>query len=298
MNQLLTGRVNWLRRWLHRMVSDFDGAGSALCQMGAAVTALVAGSWLAATFWPRPVGYTVLCCAVLAALELGLWLARKLLRRLLGHDLAWLLSLGMLGGSAAYTVMQGAGEGWTYRVWLFSALTAAALWLLAASWWGILRRRVTPLTVSAALLSTGTTALLGVFLFTSGFADQDIRRYLALNQNRDARLTALEPSLGPGPHPTAVVDYGPGQEVEAGTVDLSAYMSRDTGGLVGNFVDVYWDYDLSQVPMEGRVWYPADGEACPVLFIAHGNHEISTDSYLGYATWGNTWPPTAMWWYR
>ena len=286
MNQLLTGRVNWLRRWLHRMVSDFDGAGSALCQMGAAVTALVAGSWLAATFWPRPVGYTVLCCAVLAALELGLWLARKLLRRLLGHDLAWLLSLGMLGGSAAYTVMQGAGEGWTYRVWLFSALTAAALWLLAASWWGILRRRVTPLTVSAALLSTGTTALLGVFLFTSGFADQDIRRYLALNQNRDARLTALEPSLGPGPHPTAVVDYGPGQEVEAGTVDLSAYMSRDTGGLVGNFVDVYWDYDLSQVPMEGRVWYPADGEACPVLFIAHGNHEISTDSYLGYAYLG------------
>jgi len=183
--------------------------------------------------------------------------------------------------------MRGAGEGWTCRVWIFSALAAGTVWLLTASWWSILgRRRVTPLTFSAALLSTGASALLAVFLFTSGFEDQDIRRYLALNQNRTARLAALEPSLGRGPHPVAAVDYGPGRTLEAGTVDLSAFMNRETGDLVGNFVDVYWDYDLSQVPLEGRAWYPADGERCPVLFIAHGNHEISTDSYLGYAYLG------------
>lgn len=79
-----------------------------------------------------------------------------------------------------------------------------------------------------------------------------------------------------------MLDYGPETDLEAGTVNLSWYMSRDTDDITGNYVDAYWDYDLNAVPLAGRVWYPADGRNCPVLFIAHGNHEITTESYLGY----------------
>ena len=88
--------------------------------------------------------------------------------------------------------------------------------------------------------------------------------------------------MGPGPHEPEMLDYGPGTDWEAGTVNLSRYMSRNTDGLTGSYVDAYWDYDLNAVPMAGRVWYPADGRDCPVLFMAHGNHEITTESYLGY----------------
>ncbi len=278
MKLLLSKRspVSWI-------LSHFGGTAGALCQLGAGVFALAAGTALAATFWPRRAGYAVMWCVCLGAAELAVWLARRAGRRWLGRDPGWLAALGLVYGSAVYTVEQGAGEGWTYRVWLFAALAAGTLWLLTASWWSLLRhRRATPATVGAGLLSAGGTALLAVFLFTDGFSDSRAPAYLALNQNRDARLAELEPSLGMGPYTPAKLDYGPEGELEAGSVNLSPYMSRDTGDLVGNYVDVYWDYELTQAPLQGRVWYPEEAENCPVLFFAHGNHEITTASYLGY----------------
>lgn len=281
MNNLLTRRgaavLRCCRAWI---AGSFGGSSPALCHTAAVVFALVAGSSLASLYWPRRLGYAVLWCCVLAAAELGLWLAQKLLRHLLGRGLGWLMSLGLLLGSVAYTVKMGAGEGWTWRVWLFSALAAGTIWLLAVSWWSLLgRRRVRSATVSAALLSSGAAALLAVFLFTDGFDDHYIRRYLALLPHQDAGETL---DTGRGPLPTAVLDYGPGEALEAGTFDLTPFASRDTGDLTGNYVDAYWDYGLNEVPMRGRVWYPQDRQNCPVLFIAHGNHEIATESYLGY----------------
>lgn len=272
------------RSWLS---CRFGGAEAALCQMAAVITALVAGAALAATYWPKPVGYAVLWIGALALLELGLWLAQKILRRLLGRSLGWMMALLLLGGAVAYTVKRGAGEGWTWRVIVFSCLTALALALLAVSWRSLLRRRVpAPAVISAALLSAGAVALLAVFFFTDGFDDHAIRRYLALSQDRDARLEALEPSLGLGGCTVETLDYGPDGDLEAGTVSLTRYMDRDTDDLTGAYVDAYWDYDLSRVPLQGRVWYPAEEKNCPVLFIAHGNHEITTNSYLGYAYLG------------
>jgi len=272
------------RRWLSRR---FSGTEAALCQMAAVISALVAGSDLAATYWPKPVGYAVLWAGLLAALELGLWLAQKILRRLLGRGLGWLMALAGLYASMAFTVERGAGEGWTFRVCAFSAAAAAVLALLAVSWRSLLRRRIPdPAVISAALLSAGAAVLLAVFFFTDGFDDHYIRRYLALSQNRGAKLEALEPSLGPGGYTVETLDYGPGEALEAGTVSLTRYMDRDTDGLTGAYVDAYWDYDLNRVPLRGRVWYPAEAVQCPVLFIAHGNHEITTESYLGYGYLG------------
>ena len=288
MTNVLTRRGGALlercRRWFSHY---FAGAEPALCQMALAISALVAGVTLASTYWPQPWGYACLSAALLALLELGLWLARKLLKRLLDHGLGWLMALGLLLAAVSDTVKRGAGEGWTWRVWVFSALVTAALWLLAGSWWSLLRRRVVaPVTVCAGVLSLGMTALLAVFLFTDGFDDHIIRRYLDLSPNREAGEEALEPSLADGPYEVLTLDYGPGEALEAGTVSLTRYMSRDTDSLTGSYVDAYWDYDLSRVPLRGRVWYPAEGESCPVLFIAHGNHEITTESYLGYAYLG------------
>ena len=280
------GAALWARcrGWFSRY---FAGAEPALCQMSLAVSALIWGVTLAATYWPRPAGYLCVTAGALALLELGLWLARKLLYRLLGHGCGWLMALALLLASVSDTVRRGAGEGWTWRVWLFSVLVTAALWLLAGSWWSLLARRaVAPATVCAGLFSLGLTALLAVFLFTDGFDDHIIRRYLALSPDREARVEALEPSLTDGPYQVRTLDYGPGEALEAGTVSLTRYMSRDTDSLTGSYVDAYWDYDLSRVPLRGRIWYPAEGEDCPTLFIAHGNHKITTESYLGYAYLG------------
>ena len=283
MNNLLTRCGALSLRCRDWIVSHFGGTEPALCQMSLFIGALVIGTGFAATYWPQGVGYAVTCAAVLALLELAFRLSRKLLVLVLGRSLGWLLALGLLCGCTVHTVWRGAGEGWTYRVWLFAALVTLDLWLLTAAWWSLLRwRRVTKTTVITALVSTAGAVLLGVFLFTNGFSDNYIPRYLSLNPDPDAERAELEPSLGLGPHEPKMLDYGPETDLEAGTVNLSWYMSRDTDDITGNYVDAYWDYDLNAVPLAGRVWYPADGRNCPVLFIAHGNHEITTESYLGY----------------
>ena len=288
MNNVLTRRLGAVPRALGRwFVRGFSGTESALCQMALFISALLVGLECNATYWPGLPGAVLFPLGVLAVMELALGLARWVLRRTLGHGLGWLMSLALLYYGIARNVRRGAGEGWTWRVYLFSALVAAALWLLTASVWKLLRhRRLTLTTAATFLLSAVAAALLGTFLFTDGFDDHYVRRYLALREGPPAALEALEPSLGPGPYAVLTVDYGPEEALEAGTVSLTHYMSRDTNELSGLYVDSYLDYDLSRVPLRGRVWYPEGGENCPALFIAHGNHEITTESYLGYAYLG------------
>ena len=288
MNNVLTRRgavvLRWLRRWYDR---SFSGTEPALCQMSLLVTAMIVGLELNATYWPGLPSGVLFILGTLAILELVLFLARWILRRTLGHGLGWLMSLLALYYALARTVRRGAGEGWTWRVYFFAAVVAAALWLLTASFWSLLRHhRIRPTVLLSFLLGGAATAVIAVFLFTDGFDDHYIQRYLALAPQPPSTLAALEPSLGTGPYDVETIDYGPEEELEAGTVSLTRYMHRDTDELSGKYVDTYLDYSLSQVPLRGRVWYPAGGENCPVLFIAHGNHEITTESYLGYAYLG------------
>lgn len=288
MNNVLTRRgtaaVQTLRRWFAR---SFSKTEPALCQMSLLVSALIVGLELNATYWPGLLGGTLFVLGTLVVMEAVLWLVRWVLRRTLGHGLGWAISFAALTYAVARTVRRGAGEGWTWRVCLFSAVIVAVLWMLTASGWSLLRhRRLTPTTVLSFLTAAGAAVALGVFLFTDGFDDHYVQRYLALTKEPPATLEALEPSLGKGPYEVKTVDYGPDEELEAGTVSLTSYMSRDTDELSGKYVDSYLDYSLSRVPLRGRVWYPDGEKSCPVLFIAHGNHEITTESYLGYAYLG------------
>ena len=272
------------RLWISE---HFGGTELALYHVTVTLSALMMGAALAATYWPGALGVTCLAAAMLGLLETAGWLLRRLFQAWLGHSLAWLMGLIPFVGMVVWTVKRGAGEGWSYRVFLFSALVAVVVMLLAVSLWSLLCcRRVTPVTVSATLLAVGMGALLSVFLFTDGFDNHYVRKYLALSDRRDAAQAALEPSLTYGRYAVNVLDYGPEAGLRAGTVDLSYYMDRDTDDLSGSYVEAYLDYDLNRVPLEGRVWYPASGQECPVLFIAHGNHEITTESYLGYAYLG------------
>lgn len=287
MDQTLTRRGRAFaacRRWF---VHNFAGTEPALCHLAAVMTALIAGNYLASNFWPETVGSIVSVIAIFGLAELVLWLAKRLLGRLLGHGLGWLLSLAALGVAVTYTVQDGSGEGWSWRVYLLAGGMTCVLWLLAASWYSLLARRTaTPTVVCSALLSAGLTVLLAAFLFTDGFDNHYIDEYLSLSNHQENAQTALEPSLTAGAHPVEMLDYGPDQVLEAGTISLTQYMSRGDEDLTDYYVDVYWDYDLSEVPMQGRIWYPADAENCPVLFIAHGNHHIATESYLGYGYLG------------
>ena len=107
------------RTWF---TANFSGTEGALCHISALIFAAAEGVNLASTYWPGNLGSVALSAGLLSATEMGLCLARRLLRRLLGHGLGWLMGLGLLIFAVTTTVAGGAGEGWTWRVYLFSGL--------------------------------------------------------------------------------------------------------------------------------------------------------------------------------
>ena len=268
--------------------------------MALAISALVAGVTLASTYWPQPWGYACLSAALLALLELGLWLARKLLKRLLGPR-AWAGSWPwglLLAAVSGYGEAGRRGGVDLAGVGSFSALVTAALWLLAGSWWSLLRRRVVaPVTVCAGVLSLGMTALLAAFLFTDGFDDHIIRRYLDLSSNREAREEALEPSLTDGPYEVLTLDYGPGEALEAGTVSLTRYMSRDNRQPHRQLCGRLLGLRPEPRPAPGPGLVPRRrGRAARCSSSPTATTRSPPSPTWATPTWGSTWPATATWW--
>lgn len=262
--------------WFH---NSFSGTTPALSGLAALLSAVILGAHAADLYWPAPLGYTLCSAAVLGLILLGLFLSGKLLRTLLGRSLRCLLSAALLYSALLLMIWRGAGEGITIRVVLFSALMALSLWLFTGAAYALLRlRRRTPTLFITALLSAGAVLLFALFLFTDGFDDHYIQHYLTLGPQREAADIALTP----GPYSVDTMDYGTEEGLPSETVDLSPFVSRDSDKVNGAYADLYLDYDLTAVPLTGRIYLPAGQKNCPLLMIAHGNHEIAVDSYLGY----------------
>ncbi len=267
--------------WFHH---NFSSTAPALTGFAALLSAVILGANAANLYWPAPLGYLLCPAAVLGLILLGLILTGKLLRALLGRSLRCLLAAGLLCGSLLLMIWRGAGEGITVRVVLFSALMALTLWLLAASAWAMLcLGRRTPTLSLTALLAGGAALLFALFLFTDGFDDHYIQSYLALGPQRNSISNA---ALTPGPYAVEVIDYGAETDLPSEAVDLSPFVSRESDAVNGTYADLYLGYDLTAVPLTGRIYLPAGQRNCPLLMIAHGNHEIAVDSYLGYGYLG------------
>lgn len=271
------------RRLLAWFGRSFGGTAGALSIGASAAAALIAGINVADVYWPRPLGVGVCLAGCLGLLLLAFALLERLSRALLGRSArgpaAWLL----LGGALCAMVRQGAGEGLTVRVVLFSIGAALALGLFSSALYALVRlgRRTITLRLTA-LLSGAGVLLIALFLFTDGFDDHYIQHYLALGPRR----TVSDAGLTPGPYEVEILDYGTGEGLPSDTVDLSPFVSRDSQRVNGTYADLYLDYDLTAVPLKGRIYLPAGGRNCPLLMIAHGNHEIAVDSYLGYGYLG------------
>ena len=281
--QIPVRRISGVHRVTEWFRGYFFGCGGAMCHCAAVVGGIVAGLELASTYFPTRVGYALTVLAAFGVFELAFFLLQKLFRWWLGKRLSWLIAIAAMAVSTCNAIRYGAGEGWTWRVILSGCVVTVAFALLTASLWSVSRRGWHWGTGGCAAVSLLLSFSLLLLATTDGFADDRMAQYLALAEEKE--VDALpQPLYQPGPHEVSVLDYGPEEDEEdlvTEPISLASFMTRDDD-LTGMYVDGYLGYDVSEVPMRGRVWYPADGENCPVLFIAHGNHVISTPSYQGY----------------
>ncbi|MCR3922935.1 MAG: MFS transporter [Firmicutes bacterium] len=99
-----------------------------------------------------------------------------------------------------------------------------------------------------------------------------------------------------GPYPVLALTYGSGSDrrrreygedvgIRTDPVDVSP-MVRGGGGITGWLRKKFWGFDLTEVPLNARVWYPEGDGPFPLVLVVHGNHAMDDFSDLGYVYLG------------
>jgi len=95
-----------------------------------------------------------------------------------------------------------------------------------------------------------------------------------------------------GPYRVKTLFYGPGTDIRrpeysstvgirTRTVDASAFFKGFSGWR--RWVrSRFWGFDVDQLPLNARVWYPDGPGPFPLALIAHGNHRMNDFSDSGY----------------
>lgn len=170
-----------------------------------------------------------------------------------------------------------------------AVITIILLDFFGRSMWAIikLRRRTITLVITLVITASGLGSI-GALLTDEGFKDQYIEDYLAMRNEKEAddnqnkANDAFADAIKRGNYETTSLEYGIGNsfDLQSTVYNISPFAQRSS--VSGWVMDQYFDYDLREAPITGKVWYPVNKQESPVLFIVHGNHNYTTDSYLGY----------------
>ena len=173
------------------------------------------------------------------------------------------------------------------------SLLGAAVWTLARGAWSRLTRLHRIEVIVGGVIGIG---LLAGALIWYAWPGPDVAPLPVNTAAGTLPPLALEDPSQPGPYSVRTLTYGSGTdrrrpeygaeaELTTGTVDGSAFIDR-WAGIPGKLRTAYWGFDLTALPLNGRVWYPEGAGPFPLALIVHGNHSMLDYSDPGYAYLG------------
>ncbi len=99
-----------------------------------------------------------------------------------------------------------------------------------------------------------------------------------------------------GPFTVETLSYGSGKDLHRKAFGVDAALISETvdgshlidgwSGLSGWARTQYWGFDATQLPLQGRVWFPKGDGPFPLVLMVHGNHDMEDFSDPGYAYLG------------
>ncbi|MAT41857.1 MAG: hypothetical protein CL609_05915 [Anaerolineaceae bacterium] len=134
-----------------------------------------------------------------------------------------------------------------------------------------------------------------VWLLTPGGKNPENINAALVNIEDVQPMDLPNPSL-PGPYTVKTLTYGSGTDLRrpeygkevdliSRSVDASPFV-QGWKGFVGWVLRSYWGFDLQNLPLNGRIWYPVGDEEYPLVLVVHGNHRQEDFSDPGYAYLG------------
>lgn len=252
-------------------------------------------------------------CAVICALviKIASFLVKKLYKIInfigIKETLVMVLLFGFIYSFLIYACMDFVSEA---AGTVASVLVFLIAFLFVKSFYAIFFNKKKNKSLLGICFVSGVLFIGALFLLLGeGFEDSYIKEYVALYEKNEARQIGLMDEedlilreeqiqsfgnqLQKGSLQVGVIDYGMSEKriqpsdtkdvvsLESESFDLSDYVGGYEG-IEAAYRTWYQGYDIKNVPLAGRIWYPKEVMNCPVLFIIHGNHTFTTESYLGY----------------
>ncbi len=129
-----------------------------------------------------------------------------------------------------------------------------------------------------------------------GAAPSPVVNAAALSGAPLERVSLPDPSQ-PGPHAVKTLTYGSGTDryrpefgpqaaLKTLPVDGSLLLEGSWQGFNGQLRTLAWGFGPDNLPLNGRVWYPAGQGPFPLVLMVHGNHNMMDFSDPGYAYLG------------
>ncbi len=176
-----------------------------------------------------------------------------------------------------------------------TSLLGAGITVLIKTGWGALRVAKRIVLVGGLTLGVGLITVGIVWLLTPGGIGTELPNAALVNINQVEPLDLPDPSL-PGKFDVMTITYGSGKDLrrpEYGTavdlvsrsVDASSFV-QGWEGVAGWALRQYWGFDLDNLPLNGRVWFPVGDGPYPLVLVVHGNHRQEDFSDPGYAYLG------------
>ncbi|SFJ11885.1 Alpha/beta hydrolase family protein [Paenibacillus sp. UNC496MF] len=264
--------------------------------------AAVAGLWLAlsavlvATALGMPTGIGMVFDAAVAVLLGTVGMAAA------GLAIAYLLSLAyapiprLTAGALAFAAfaLWFVGDKANLGDWMSVVLAAivAGIGLAGGLFIGALASERVPMALKAALIVAIT--LSGLTFDSWPFnvygdvpadaqliaGEPDVARLAADNPAADGTYAVKTFAYGSGTDAKRS-EFGSGAALKSDTVDASAYIHRWKW-----LRSLFWGFDETKLPLNGRVWMPEGGGPFPLVLIVHGNHLMEQFSDDGYAYLG------------
>lgn len=195
---------------------------------------------------------------------------------------------GYMLSMAAFGLFTLTGAMMGFAVVILGALLGAGIWTLARGGWKSLDKVKKSVTLIGLVLGFLGAGLGSFWLLNPGPVVQRPPQTFKESNLPSLAETLPDPSL-PGRYPVQNLTYGSGTDkrraefgedvsIVSRTVDGSPFVDNWTG-----LRTMVWGFDQTNLPLNGRVWYPDHDGAFPLVLVVHGNHLAEDYSDPGYA---------------
>jgi len=219
---------------------------------------------------------------IYGGLSLAVWILHKVRKWIQEYRTGTLVAAGVLYYTL-YSVIRLADTSEMISIISATVITVLEIMFARNVWALIRKKRRTLLIVTVCIGTTICNVLIGFLVFGEGFQEVQREKYLNFAQPAKEVKALSEDCV----YSVESYTYGVTEQeiIHTNTVNLTKF-TRYHSDWTEKFRKIYWGYGLADVPVKGKIWYPKDLSNCPVLFIIHGNHSMTSPSYEGYGYLG------------